>query len=166
MGFTASVSCVLSSIPYGMGRHVSDIPTEDVPQGLMFWWLFELFYAITTVLLRCSIALFILRICSKRIHKAIIYATTGVVIVFSIFYFFLVIFQCHPVNYYWTRFAPNPEGTCIDAAIFPAASFAHSAISASADWVLGILPLWLIWDLKMNIRTKLSVGILLSFGMM
>ncbi len=145
---------------------MSDIPATDVPQGLMFWWLFELFYTITTVLLRCSIAVFILRICAKRSHKIIIYVTTGVVLVFSTFYFFLVIFQCHPVSYYWTRYGPDPEGKCIDPMIFPAASYAHSAVSASADWVLGILPVWLIWDLKMNIQTKISVGMLLGFGMM
>jgi hypothetical protein len=132
----------------------------------MFWWLFELFYAMTTVLLRCSIAVFILRICAKRSQKVIIYVTTGVVLAFSTFNFFLVIFQCHPVNYYWTRYDPDTQGTCIDPAIFLAASHAHGVVSALADWVLGILPVWLIWGLKMGIRTKLSVGILLGFGMM
>lgn len=131
----------------------------------MIWWLFELLYTITTVLLRCQIAVFILGICPKRIHRIILYVTTDVVLMISTFYFFLVIFQCHPVSYYWTRYGPNPEGTCIDFAIFPAASYAHSAVSASADWVLGMLPTWLIWDLQMKIHTKVSVDILLSFGM-
>jgi hypothetical protein len=132
----------------------------------MLLWLLVLLYTTTTVLLRCSIAVFLLRICDKRIHKVIIYATTGTIIGFSIFYFFLVIFQCHPVSYYWTRFESNPEGTCIDPVVFPAASYAHSVVSAAADWVFGLLPIWLIWNLKMDTRTKLSVSILLSCGMM
>lgn len=48
--------------------------------------------------------------------------------------------------------------------IFPDATFAHSAISATADWVLGLLPIFFIWDLKMNHRTKISVAVVLSLG--
>jgi hypothetical protein len=90
----------------------------------------------------------------------------GTIIGFSIFYLFLVIFQCHPVSYYWTRFEPNLEGTCINPIVFTAASYTHSVVSACADWVLGLLPLWLIWNLRLDTRTKLAAGILLSCGMM
>lgn len=133
---------------------------------MMLLWLLALLYTITTVLLRGSIAVFILRICFNRIHKVIIYATIGTIICFSIFYFFLVIFQCHPVSYYWTRFEPDLEGTCLDPMVFTAASYTHSVVSASADWVLGLLPIWLIWNLRLDTRTKLAAGILLSCGVM
>ena len=58
------------------------------------------------------------------------------------------------------------KGSCIDPAAIPIASIAHSAVSFAADWVLGLLPVALIWDLKMNTRTKVSVGILLSLGLL
>lgn len=90
----------------------------------------------------------------------------GTIIGFSIFYFFLVIFQCHPVTYYWTRFESNLGGTCIDPMVFPAASYIHSIVSAIADWILGLLPIWLIWNLRLDARTKLAAGIPLSCGMM
>lgn len=47
-----------------------------------------------------------------------------------------------------------------------AASYAHSVVSAMADWVLGLLPIWLIWGLQMGRRTKISVGILLGLGVL
>lgn len=51
-------------------------------------------------------------------------------------------------------------------AAIPNASIAHSALSFTADWILGLLPVALIWDLKMNTRTKVSVGILMSLGLL
>jgi hypothetical protein len=131
----------------------------------MYFWLCELLYTLTTVLLRLSIAVFLLRICVKRAHKYLIYGTLMMVIVFSIFYLLLAIFQCQPTSYFWNQYA-GAQGTCIDKSIFPDATFAHSAVSATADFVLGILPVCIIWDLKMNLRTKVSVGVVLSLGVM
>lgn len=131
----------------------------------MYFLLGEVFYTITTVLLRLSIAVFLLRICVKRAHKYLIYATMIMIIIFSTFYFFLAIFQCQPTSYFWGQYA-GEQGSCIDKTIFPNATFAHSAVSATADFVLGILPVCIIWDLKMNLRTKVSVGMVLSLGVM
>ena len=138
---------------------------------MQLWWLFQLFFTVSSVLLRCSIAVFILRICQKRTHKLIIYVTMGAVIVFSLFYLCLLIFQCRPISLFWNQHAvihsaADLGGVCLNLNILEAASYAQCAISALADWVLGTLPLWLIWNLKMNLRTKLSVCVLLSLGMM
>ena len=66
----------------------------------------RLFYTLTTVFIRLSIAVFLIRICLKPIYKFIIYATMVMVTGFSIFYFFLVLFQCSPVDFFWNRKAP------------------------------------------------------------
>ncbi len=132
---------------------------------MMYWFLCELWYTLATVLLRLSISIFLLRICVKRSHKYLIYATMTMVIVFSTFYFLLAIFQCQPTNFFWMQFA-GEKGQCIDHTIFPIATYAHSAVSATADFVLGLLPICIIWDLKMNLQTKISVGVVLSMGVM
>jgi hypothetical protein len=129
----------------------------------MYFWIGEILYTVTTVLLRLSIAVFLLRICVKRFHKYLIYGTMIMVIVYSMFYLLLAVFQCQPTSYFWNQYA-GAEGTCINKSIFPDATFAHSAVSATADFVLGILPVSIIWDLKMNLRTKVSVGVVLSLG--
>lgn len=53
--------------------------------------------------MRLSIAVFLIRICSERIYKIIIYATMVMVLAFSTFYFFVILFQCSPVDYFWNR---------------------------------------------------------------
>jgi len=163
MFFSTYSACVLLGIKYGTGRHLSDIPPEDVPQGLHYWWLCEIFYTLTTVFIRLSIAVFLLRICITRTHRFTIYGTLGLVLGFSTFYLFLVIFQCHPLSFFWGQYA-GMKGSCIDAAAVPDASIAHSAISFTADWILGLLPIFLLWNLQMNTRTKVSVAACLSLG--
>lgn len=46
------------------------------------------------------------------------------------------------------QYYSETTGTCLDPVVFPSASYAHSAVSATADWILRVLPIWLRWDLK------------------
>ena len=85
------------------------------------------------------------------------------VVLFSTFYVFLIIFQCYPVDYFWTRYA-GAVGKCLNPNVIADATYAHSAISAWTDWTLGILPIFLVWDLAMNLRTKVSVALILALG--
>lgn len=124
-----------------------------------------MFYTTTLVFLRGSIALFLLKICVKKTHKMVIYVTMSIVIVYTIFYFFLAIFQCNPPSFFWQKYL-GAKGVCLDSHVFPGATYGHSIVSALADWTLALLPIWVIWDLQMNLRTKASVGVLLGLGMM
>ena len=69
----------------------------------------RIFYTATTVFIRLSIAIFLIRICIKPIYKIIIYTTMVAITGFSIFYFFLVLFQCSPVSFFWNRTSPIPK---------------------------------------------------------
>ncbi|KAE9381535.1 hypothetical protein N431DRAFT_425107 [Stipitochalara longipes BDJ] len=165
VSFTTYAACSLSGVHYGTGRHLEDILPKDIPRALYFWWLCELFYTITTVLIRLSIAVFLLRICIKPGQRWVIYGTLTMIISFSICYFFLVLFQCHPVSFFWRQYE-GLDGSCINPAVVPNASIAHSVVSFTADWILGLLPIVLLWYLKMNTRTKVSVAGLLSLGLL
>lgn len=163
--FSTYSACSLSGVKYGTGRHTNNILPQDIPKALYFWWLCELFYTVTTVFIRLSIAVFLLRICVKTTHKVIIYATLAGVLAFSTFYFFLVLFQCSPVSFFWGQYE-GMKGTCINPAAVPDASIAHSVVSFTADWILGLLPIVLIWDIQMNRRTKISIAAILSLGLL
>lgn len=84
---------------------------------------------------------------------------------FTISYFFLIIFQCSPVSFFWGQYEGD-TGICINPAAVPNASIAHSVLSFTADWILGLLPIFLIYDLQMNLRTKISVAGVLSLGLL
>jgi hypothetical protein len=117
------------------------------------------------VFIRLSIAVFLLRISIKPGQQWVIYGTLAMIIGFSVFYLFLVLFQCKPVSFFWRQYE-GLEGSCINPAAVPDASIAHSVVSFTADWILGLLPVVLLWPLKMNARTKVSVAGLLSLGLL
>lgn len=75
----------------------------------------------------------------------------------------LFILQCRPSAYFWTRFTGG-KGTCLNPKIVVDATYVYSAISCAGDWTLGILPIFVVWNLQMNARTKLSVALILAMG--
>ncbi|CAG8960357.1 hypothetical protein HYFRA_00012431 [Hymenoscyphus fraxineus] len=153
------------SVRYGNGRHTLDIPLTNIPIALRLWWLGEVFYTITTLLVRLTVALFLLRLSNRALHRWIIYITTGAYTIFSIFFFFLVIFQCDPISYFWGQYA-GMKGTCTGSKLIPSASIAQSVVAFVADWIMGLLPIHVLYGLQMNKRMKVSIASLLSLGLL
>ncbi|TVY29039.1 hypothetical protein LHYA1_G002267 [Lachnellula hyalina] len=161
--FSLYCTFVLLGVKYGTGRHLANIPPADVPTALKWWWLCELTYVSSTAVVKASICIFLNRICVRRSEKIVIWAVMVAVIVFSIFYFFLIMFQCHPVVYFWTQYLGD-SGGCVSSSVIANSSYAHSAVSVAADWTLGILPIFLVWNLVMSPRIKVSVALILALG--
>jgi hypothetical protein len=95
----------------------------------------------------------------------IIYVAIAVNILISVAFFFLALFQCRPVGFFWTQYT-GAEGKCFGDNVIPSASIAHSVVSFCVDWVLGFLPFAILYELEMKRRTKISVGLLLSMGLL
>ncbi|OBT97393.2 hypothetical protein VE01_04363 [Pseudogymnoascus verrucosus] len=163
--FTTYSTCATLSVKYGTGRHNVDIEAADLPKALYLWFLCEILYILTTVFVRLSISVFLLRICLQRKYKVIIYGTMAMVMAFSTFYLFLLIFRCSPVNFFWDQYK-GESGSCLSAAIISDATIAHSVVSFTADWILAILPMALIWNLQLNRLTKVSIAAILALGLL
>lgn len=115
--------------------------------------------------LKFSIGIFLLRIAVSRTHRIIIWAVIIVTEVYSVFFFLLFLLQCRPSAYFWTQYTGG-KGSCLNPNVIVNAFYGYSAISCLADWVLGIIPVFLVWNLQMNRRTKISVAAILAVGAM
>ncbi|KAI6955074.1 hypothetical protein KC318_g13265, partial [Hortaea werneckii] len=71
--FTIYLVCQLGGVAYGTGRHLSEIEPASAETALAFWFFCEVWYTISTVLLKVAIGLFLLRVASKRSHVWIIW---------------------------------------------------------------------------------------------
>jgi hypothetical protein len=120
-------------------------------------------YAASTAFFKISIGVFLTRICSKKYQTYVIWAVLTVVILFSTYFVILLVFQCRPVSFLWTKFE-GESGKCLSADVLTGSTYAHSAISTIADLVLGTLPVLLLWNLNMNIQSKMSVALILGLG--
>ncbi|RBQ69681.1 hypothetical protein VDGD_03188 [Verticillium dahliae] len=146
------------------GKSLAELKIDDAAVSLRAWYICEVLYAPTTLAIRTSVCVLLLRLASNKIHRWIIWINLAVVSVVSIAFFFLLVFQCSPVHFFWRQLY-GIQGTCIDRNIVPYATIAHSVISALSDWCLGLLPIALLWNVDINRRTKVIIAILLSMGM-
>ncbi|KAM3070569.1 hypothetical protein ACMFMF_008022 [Clarireedia jacksonii] len=113
--------------------------------------------------LKASIAIFLLRLCVVKIHKIIIWTVFVVTEIYSFFFFMLFILQCRPTSYFWNRYKGDSfKGKCIEGPLVSNCFIGYSAISCWTDWTFSILPIFLIWNLQMNQRTKTSVMLVLA----
>jgi len=78
-------------------------------------------------------------------------------------YFFFLVFQCSPISYLWTKY-DDITGSCLSNPILSSVTYAHAAMSAITDWAFGILPIFFVWNMQMNPRTKISIILILSLG--
>ncbi|KAI1085715.1 hypothetical protein F5B20DRAFT_14758 [Whalleya microplaca] len=175
MSFIFVSTCIMISIKYGAGRHLDDVPVENIPQALKMRWAGELGYVVTCLLLKYTVGIFLLRICSRTwqvsnrtillpLYKCVIWAVLLVCLVFSLFYFFMAALQCVPTRYFWLRYTGTVSGRCLDKDLITGSTYAAAAINAVADWVLGLLPIALVWNLDLGKRAKISVACILALG--
>ncbi|KAM3153731.1 hypothetical protein ABEW05_005838 [Botrytis cinerea] len=155
----------LRSVKFGSGQHTDQISREDLPRALRAWWFDESLYALTTLFVRLSISVFLLRLSTRSLHKSIIYATQASVLIFTIVFIVLVVCQCTPFDYFWKQYE-GATGFCVDSSIVPAASVAHSVIGFTVDWTLGLLPICIMWDSKISMKAKVSISGVLSLGLL
>ncbi|RHZ58345.1 hypothetical protein CDV55_102358 [Aspergillus turcosus] len=173
-------TCTIVGATFGMGKKL--VYFEDRPQDFrkamlvgdmnlqsnlsvnrpQCFWLGQLFYVVTSVIVRLSITVTLLRLTVDILHRSILYAATLLSIVAGTIFFFFSIFQCTPVNYYWNQM--TEEGHCMDMDSRLGIVYMYSAAAAVCDFTIGLLPVFMIGKLKMDRHTKMAVISILSIG--
>ncbi|KAK3394833.1 integral membrane protein [Podospora didyma] len=162
--YTAHATTTIWGIVYASNEAPADSP-EAESIALRAWFLCEVIYAPLSALIRTSIALFLLRIVISRIQRYFIYANFVVIWILSTVYFFILLLQCSPVSYFYEQALEKP-GSCVSLDIVPRATIAHSVVSAVIDIGLALLPIAILWHVRLNKRTKYGIALLLSMGLL
>ncbi|KAL8961642.1 MAG: hypothetical protein Q9193_001837 [Seirophora villosa] len=77
--------------------------------------------------------------------------------------FIAAVFQCTPVSYLWTQFSGKTKGKCVD---FTALLIATAAVNIFTDVAVLVLPMPMVWKMKIQKAQKLAVsGIFLLGGL-
>ena len=121
-------------------------------------------YLWSSAVAKISIALALLRLTVRRLHRIILWTIIGVVIAIGLMFWFILLLDCRPISYFWLRVDPTQTGTCQPIRVLLAIAYLYSGITIFCDLTLGILPMFLIWRLQMNDRTKIALGGVLSLG--
>jgi hypothetical protein len=73
---------------------------------------------------------------------------------------FALIFRCNPVERSWDK---KVAGTCVHAAIIP---YISAVASPVCDILVIIVPLPVLWTLKLDFKSKIKVLAVFSVGIM
>jgi hypothetical protein len=162
----------------GLGRHSIELSLDEFMQATRYIVIGQTFVSHSTHLKQClhpssfslvgiacskaSVAAFLLRITIHRWHKWILYILIFFV---SVSCFICALFdyiRCDPIESIWNFFIP---GKCwMDAKDFTTLSAVVGGISAAADFILAILPWFILWNLQMKRKDKNLIATSMSLG--
>lgn len=135
-----------------------------------WWWLGQTSYVWTCAVAKVSIAVALLRLTVARVHTLILWGVVAVTTVVGLIFWFILTLQCQPVAYFWQRVrleldpTANVHGHCLNLDIVIAMAYVYSVTATCCDFILGILPIFLVWNLQMNVRTKAALAGILGMG--
>ncbi|KAM0718965.1 hypothetical protein Q7P37_006037 [Cladosporium fusiforme] len=150
-----------------IGYHYWDFPTptpEDHVLGSKYGFAQQLLYNPILGLVKASILVFLLRLGDQRkLIKYSLHALFYINLGHLIGTFVGALTQCLPVHMYWGRRDMNnkTEFSCFDEETF---SIATAVIAIITDVLILLIPIFMVWPLRMNRRKKVAVGCVLSLG--
>ncbi|KAJ9254840.1 hypothetical protein DTO207G8_3370 [Paecilomyces variotii] len=153
--------CGMTGSFYGFAKRFTQIPEQDIRTALMWWWLGQVSYVLTCVVAKISIALSIMRLTVKRVHSIVLWAVISVTTIVGLVFWLMLTLQCRPVAFFWNR---TGNGHCLSSDSIITMAYVYSVEAAVCDFTVGILPVFVIWNLQMNRRTKWAVAGILSMG--
>ncbi|OJJ45873.1 hypothetical protein ASPZODRAFT_133747 [Penicilliopsis zonata CBS 506.65] len=164
--FALFSGCMIGGSIYGTGRHLTQLTNHQRTTAMKYWFFCDIGYCISSVLCKISVSIFILRITIHRVHRWVIMTVATLVAIAGIFFFILMLVQCNPISFFWMRLSSDPPatGSCINIDIVIAALYTFSTISAAFDLTIGILPIFLVVNLKMRSDVKIAVAGLLGMA--
>ncbi|KAJ0165375.1 hypothetical protein CTA2_11473 [Colletotrichum tanaceti] len=154
-GFILFVSCALTGVHYGTGRHRKNLGDEDWESAMMYWWYCYLWYCLAMIASKVSIGYFLLRITVRKVDVWIIYTVMMLTVCTGVVFFFVTLLQCQPISYFWNK--RTQDGHCVPMDVIIALTYLYSAFSVICDFTFATLPIVLIWKLKMDKKTKLAL---------
>ncbi|OAA57322.1 Extracellular membrane protein, CFEM domain protein [Cordyceps fumosorosea ARSEF 2679] len=145
----------------GLGRDVWTLTPSQITKFGLGFYITAVIYFFQVVTLKLSLLFFYIRIFPTRPVSTLLWSTVAFVATWGTVYEFLVIFQCTPISYFWTRWDGLHHGHCID---INALVWSNAGLSIATDlWMLAI-PMWQLRTLQLDWRRKVGVGLMFGVG--
>ncbi|KAI0166964.1 hypothetical protein GGR52DRAFT_584821 [Hypoxylon sp. FL1284] len=164
--FTVSCALILQGVQDGLGRHNGSLDQPHEILALMYQALATATYVLNMWLIKLSIGIFLLRLANEKKYKYTLYASIVIVTIWSLVLFFWNIFQCNPIAAQWdyTILQRDPNAHCVSADEIVNAAYALSVMSILSDRLYALLPIPMVWGVKMSAQAKLTVVVVLGLG--
>lgn len=120
-------------------------------------------YGVSVSLSKCAILLLYTRVFTtqKRGFTIAVYIVGAIVVATGLVNIFEAIFQCAPVAYKWNKSIRG--GKCMDESAFERYISISNVVTGT---VMLLLPLPLVWGLKITLRQKIALTLTFLHGIM
>ncbi|KAK8088283.1 hypothetical protein PG997_003244 [Apiospora hydei] len=151
------------AVRYGVGSRDEQIPNPLYQmrafEYIIYW---EVLYFISSTIIKCAIGITCIRIDRRRRITYSISFYMCLMIVVAIGALAFVFANCRPFAANW-----NPAlGTCQKVITLTTVSYIVSSIQMATDWACAIIPFFIVADLQMPRRAKVSVVGILGLGIL
>ncbi|KAF4973596.1 hypothetical protein FZEAL_9274 [Fusarium zealandicum] len=161
--FTVSCAFILEGVTQGIGRHNEAIEEDEAEVNALMWQaLATATYIIDMMFIKLSIGVFLLRLSVLNVYTWIIRVSLAAITIWSTVIFFWNLFQCSPVEKQWDF--RIKDGKCVSADQIVAAAYAISVMTILSDWLYALLPIPMLWSVKMTNQAKATVIAILGLG--
>lgn len=123
-------------------------------------------YIANMMFIKLSIGVFLLRLATQKRYKYMIHVSLFIVAVFSVVLFFWNLFQCYPLQAQWDYriLANDKDAHCVSPVAVVDAAYALSAFTVVSDWFYALIPIPMVWKVKMTKQAKATVMVVLGLG--
>lgn len=101
------------------------------------------------------------RIFPKRNMRLLIYGVIGVIVAYTIAFFFATLFQCQPISFFWRQLDATFAGKCNDIHL---QAWIAAGINIVLDIVVIVLPIKSLWNLQASLPKKITAISMFSLG--
>ncbi|KAL8790549.1 MAG: hypothetical protein Q9195_006293 [Heterodermia aff. obscurata] len=148
---------------YGFGWHTADMSPERYVAYYKWIYISSPIYLLTLLGYKLSILLLYLRLFGVNSpFRYTTYALTFLITGYLFSNLLTQLFGCHPVAKYWQP-ALYPGGHCITSTT---ADYAYGSLNFISDLFIFVLPMPMVWRLKLSRREKLGVTLVFMGGAM
>jgi hypothetical protein len=157
----SAVLTVFGTVKHGLGQDIWTLSPDEITKMLRYFYSMAILYFTQVALLKLTLVFFYIRVFPSAKVQRLLWGTIVFVCLWGLAFVIIAIFQCRPINYFWTKWDGLHKGICLDVNTI---TLSNAGISIALDfWILGI-PLWQLWGLKMHWKRKVGVGMMFCVG--
>jgi hypothetical protein len=117
---------------------------------------------------KTSITILWTRLMGRNEHfgRAILYINLAILWALSLAAIITTYVQCSPPSLLWTGTPAELAQHCWDPHTYTNIALTQGAYSAFTDFFLALFPIYMVWNLRLNITKKLGLCLLMGFGIL
>ncbi|XMA13694.1 hypothetical protein WAI453_006485 [Rhynchosporium graminicola] len=162
IGFVIPLSAIAIILAnHGLRKDIWSVPSENITHILYIFYISEVLYLGSSVIIRVSVLCLYLRIFSQGLSRKITHVATVANLLYGTAFITASIFQCIPIYAAWTRWDGTVPAKCVNA---NAVGWTSAAINIVLDAVTVILPLPQLTRLVMSWEQTIHILIMFCLG--